>query len=61
RYRRVARFVDELFSGVDKLRTAGFNPKWKEVNLATRAPGLERFQAAQDWLDQANPKLSGHG
>jgi TRAP-type uncharacterized transport system substrate-binding protein len=61
RYKRVAKFVDELFSGVDKLRTAGFDPKWKEVNLATKAPGLERFQAAQDWLDRAGPKLSGRG
>ena len=61
RYTRVAKFVDELFSGVDKLRTAGFDPKWKEVNLATKAPGLERFRAAQDWLDRAGPKLSGRG
>ena len=60
RYLRVARFVDELFSRVDKLRSPGFDPKWKDVSLATRAPGLERFQAAQDWLDRAGPKLSGH-
>ena len=62
RYRRVERFVDELFSRVDKLRAAGFNPKWKEVSLATRAPGLERFQAAQEWLDSAGStaKHTGH-
>jgi NMT1-like family len=47
RDRRVARFVDELFSRVDKLQSPGFNPKWKDVNLKTRAPGLERFQAAK--------------
>jgi TRAP-type uncharacterized transport system substrate-binding protein len=61
RYKRVAKFVDELFSGVDKLRAPGFDPKWKEVSLATKAPGLERFQAAQDWLDRAGPKVSGRG
>jgi TRAP-type uncharacterized transport system substrate-binding protein len=61
RYKRVAKFVDELFSNVDKLRAPGFDPKWKEVSLATKAPGLERFQAAQDWLDRAGPKLSGRG
>lgn len=55
RYRRVARFVDELFGGVDKLRAPGLDPKWKEVSLATKAPGLERFQAAQDWLDRVVP------
>jgi TRAP-type uncharacterized transport system substrate-binding protein len=52
RYLRVARLVDELFNRVDKLQSAGFNPKWKDVNLTTRAPGLERFPAAQEWLDR---------
>ena len=61
RYRRVARFVDEFFSRVDKLQSPGFDAKWKDVNLKTRAPGLERFQAAQEWLDRASPtKQSGH-
>src|SRR6202163_2843597 len=61
RYRRVARFVDELFSRTDKLQAPGFDPKWKNVNLATRVPGLERFQAAQEWLDRASPaKQSEH-
>ena len=61
RYRRVARFVDELFSRADKLKSPGFDAKWKDVNLTTRAPGLERFQAAQEWLDRASPsKQSGH-
>src|SRR5580704_16494328 len=60
RYRRVARFVDELFSRADKLKSPGFDAKWKDVNLTTRAPGLERFQAAQEWLDRASPsKQSG--
>jgi NMT1-like family len=55
RYTRVARFVDELFSRVDKLQSPGFDPKWKDVSLRTRAPGLERFRAAQEWLDRASP------
>ncbi len=62
RYRRVARFVDELFSRIDKLQAPGFDPKWKDVNLTTRASGLERFRAAQEWLDRsaAANKPSGH-
>src|SRR6202047_2212693 len=32
RYRRVARFVDQLYSRVDKLKTPGFDPKWNDVN-----------------------------
>src|SRR6266699_442371 len=61
RYRRVARFVDELFNRIDKLQAPGFDPKWKDVNLTTRVPGLERFQPAQEWLDRASPtRQSGH-
>jgi TRAP-type uncharacterized transport system substrate-binding protein len=52
RYRRMARFVDELYGRIDRLQTPGFDPKWKDVNPATRVPGLERFQAAQEWLDR---------
>jgi hypothetical protein len=52
RYRRVARFVDELFGRIDKLQSPGFDAKWKDVNTANRVPGLERFQAAQEWLDR---------
>jgi TRAP-type uncharacterized transport system substrate-binding protein len=61
RYLRVARFVDELFGRVDKLQSPGFDAKWKNVDLATRVPGLERFQAAQEWLDRSkSAKQSGN-
>jgi hypothetical protein len=59
RYLRVARFVDELFGRVDKLRAPGFNSKWKDVNLATAVPGLQRFRAAQEWLDRASTARQG--
>jgi len=51
----VVRFADELFGRIDKLKSPGFDPKWKDVNIWSRAPGLDRFQAAQEWLDRANP------
>jgi TRAP-type uncharacterized transport system substrate-binding protein len=54
RYQRVARFVDELFGRIDKLQSPGFDPKWKNVDVKTRAPGLARFQAAQEWLDRGS-------
>jgi TRAP-type uncharacterized transport system substrate-binding protein len=61
RYRRVARFVDELFGRIDKLQSPGFDAKWKNVDLAARVPGLERFQAAQEWLDRSkSTKQSGN-
>ncbi len=56
RYRRVARFVELLFGRIDKLRSAGFDPKWKDVNLSTQVPGLERVPAVQEWLDRSAPK-----
>ena len=52
RYRRVARFVNDLFSRVDKLQSPGFEAKWKDVNLRAKVPGLERFRAAQEWIDR---------
>jgi TRAP-type uncharacterized transport system substrate-binding protein len=52
RYRRVARLADRLFSRIDRLQAPGFDLKWKEVNLRARVPTLERFRAAQDWLDR---------
>src|ERR1700757_983947 len=52
RYNRTAKFVDELFSKIDKLRAPGFDPKWKDVDLSARAPGLQRFRPTQDWLDR---------
>jgi TRAP-type uncharacterized transport system substrate-binding protein len=51
RFERLARFVDYLFSRVDKLQAPGFDPKWKSINLAATVPGLSRFPAAQAWLD----------
>ena len=52
RYPRVARFVDYLFSRIDRLQAPGFDPKWKSINLAATVPGLTRFPAAQEWLDR---------
>jgi TRAP-type uncharacterized transport system substrate-binding protein len=55
RYDRVDRFVDRLFSQIDKLQEPGFDPKWKSINLAASVPGLARFPAAQKWLDVHPP------
>ena len=56
RYQRVARFTDYLFSRIDKLQVAGFDPKWKTINLGATVPGLARFPAAQEWLDRQGRK-----
>src|SRR6266480_540224 len=59
RYRRVARLVDHLFNRLDRLQSPGFDPKWKEVNLRAKVPGLERFRPAQEWLDQPQTLSAG--
>ncbi len=52
RYQRVARFTASLFSQIGKLQKPGFDEKWKTVNLGATVPGLDRFPAAQEWLDR---------
>lgn len=60
RYERVSRFVGELFTHFDRLRSPGFDPKWKEVDPAATAPGLARFRPVQEWLDHKLAERSGH-
>jgi TRAP-type uncharacterized transport system substrate-binding protein len=57
RYRRVARFTEYLFNRIEKLQGEGFDPKWKDVNLNAKVPGLARFRAAQEWIDANSLKL----
>src|SRR5215211_1492862 len=58
RYQRVARFSDHLFSRIDKLQVAGFDPKWKTINLGATVPGLARFPPTQEWLDRQQRKTA---
>ena len=53
RYQRVARLTNYLFDRLHTLQGPGFHPKWKDINLAAKVPGLTRFPAAQEWLDKA--------
>lgn len=61
RYKRLVRFVDHLFSRIDRFKAPGFHPAWREVNLAAGVPGLRRFAPAQDWIDRARrtPRTPG--
>jgi uncharacterized protein len=53
RYRRVARFVDALFDKLPQFKQPPRHPKWREAVISGSVPGLERFKAAQDWLDRS--------
>ena len=50
RFRRVARFIDYFFNGMEKLQKPPFYPKWKEVNLAGKVPGWNRYWYADEVL-----------
>lgn len=51
-YLRLARFVDHLFTRLERLHEPGFHPAWKDVNLAAQVPGMTRFVPAQEWIDR---------
>jgi TRAP-type uncharacterized transport system substrate-binding protein len=50
RYRRLARFVEALYSKWDKFQESPRHPKWKDVNLAATVPGWTRWSVAEDML-----------
>jgi len=53
RYQRLVRVVDYLFERFEKLQQEpGFHEKWKDVNLAAKVPGWQRFKPLQDRLDR---------
>jgi len=52
RYQRIEKFVNALFSNVDKLREPPRHPLWRSVNMAANIKGWQRFPAAQQWLDR---------
>ncbi len=54
RYRRQQRFVDYLFKRLPNLQTKpGYDPKWKDINLAGSVPGWQRLPLMQARLDAA--------
>jgi len=52
RYNRVAKFIDALFSKIEQLQQPGRHPKWRDTSLSATVQGLQRFQAADDWLNK---------
>jgi hypothetical protein len=51
---RMVRFVDHLFSRIERFHAPGFHPAWRDVNLAATVPGIRRYGPAQEWLDRAS-------
>ena len=48
--RRLERFIRYYFERFDKLKQPSFHPKWKDVNLAAKVPGWNRYWLAADRL-----------
>lgn len=58
RYTRVAKFIDAFFSKFPEFQKAPRHPKWREVNLAAKLPGWQRFSYAEEWLAKNRPAAS---
>jgi hypothetical protein len=50
RARRLERFIQYYFERFDKLKQPSFHPKWKEINLAAKVPGWNRYWLAAEKL-----------
>ncbi|HTV89280.1 MAG TPA: TAXI family TRAP transporter solute-binding subunit [Stellaceae bacterium] len=57
RERNLDNFVDTFFTGFNGLLAPGFDPKWREVNIAADLPGWTRNTAAAEWLS-SNPQVA---
>jgi uncharacterized protein len=44
-------FTQSFFARFSEFQGDAHHPKWREVNLAARLPGWERFSPADRWLD----------
>jgi TRAP-type uncharacterized transport system substrate-binding protein len=57
RNRNLTNFIDAFFTGFRELLTPGYDPKWREVNIAADLPGWTRTRAAAAWL-RDNPQVA---
>lgn len=56
RTRRVRRFVELFFDQFDKFKSLGYQPAWKDVNLAAQVPGWTRHEIATEKLAELAKK-----
>ena len=52
RFRRVSRFIDFMFDRFDRFKGPGYQPQWKDINLAAQVPGWTRYWVAEEKLKQ---------
>jgi TRAP-type uncharacterized transport system substrate-binding protein len=51
-YRRVERFIEQLFTKWDKFQAPPRHPKWRDVNLAATVPGWTRYSLSEQMLER---------
>lgn len=59
RFRRVERFIQYYFERFEKLHHPPYHPKWKEINLAAKVPGWNRYWVAEEALNRVATGASG--
>jgi uncharacterized protein len=52
RYRRIERFVEQLFAKWDKFQVAPRHPKWRDINLGATVPGWTRHTIGEQMLER---------
>jgi uncharacterized protein len=50
RFRVLSWFTERFFASIDKFKTGGYSPKWREVDIRAPLRGWQRFQPAERWL-----------
>jgi TRAP-type uncharacterized transport system substrate-binding protein len=53
RFRKVERFIQYYFNRFETLQKPPYHPKWKDINLAAKVPGWNRYSVAEEMLAQA--------
>jgi TRAP-type uncharacterized transport system substrate-binding protein len=57
RDRNLRTFIDTLYSGYQGLFGTGYDPRWRDINIAADVPGWTRNPAAVAWL-RNNPQIA---
>jgi TRAP-type uncharacterized transport system substrate-binding protein len=60
RYRRIERFVEQMFAKWDRFQVAPRHPKWRDVNLGATVPGWTRHPIAEQMLDRFRGPSAGN-
>jgi len=58
RFRRVSRFIDAMFDRFENFKGPGYNPLWKDINLAAQVPGWSRYWVAEEKLKAVQAKTA---